>query len=69
MKIVLVDDLVHYTATLKGMFELDGHTVQCPWHGSVFDVRDGALVRGPSAYPQPAWDTRVQNGRIEVRRR
>jgi nitrite reductase/ring-hydroxylating ferredoxin subunit len=49
--------------------ELDGHTVQCPWHGSVFDVRDGALVRGPSAYPQPAWDTRVQAGRIEVRRR
>jgi nitrite reductase/ring-hydroxylating ferredoxin subunit len=49
--------------------ELDGYTVTCPWHASVFDVRDGALVRGPSAYPQPAWETRVQEGRIEVRRR
>jgi nitrite reductase/ring-hydroxylating ferredoxin subunit len=49
--------------------ELDGHTVQCPWHGSVFDLRDGSLVQGPSAYPQPAWDTRVQARRIEVRRR
>jgi nitrite reductase/ring-hydroxylating ferredoxin subunit len=48
---------------------LDGHTVTCPWHGSAFDVRDGALVRGPSAYPQPAWDARIREGRIEVRRR
>jgi nitrite reductase/ring-hydroxylating ferredoxin subunit/uncharacterized membrane protein len=49
--------------------ELDGLTVTCPWHGSRFDLRDGALVRGPAAYPQPAWETRVRDGRIEVRRR
>jgi nitrite reductase/ring-hydroxylating ferredoxin subunit/uncharacterized membrane protein len=48
---------------------LDAGTVTCPWHDSVFDIRDGALVHGPAAYPQPAWDTRVRNGRIEVRRR
>jgi nitrite reductase/ring-hydroxylating ferredoxin subunit len=35
----------------------------------VFDLRDGSLLRGPAAYPQPAWETRVQDGRIEVRRR
>ena len=49
--------------------EFDGLTVHCPWHGSVFDLRDGALIHGPAAYPQPAWDTRVQDGGIEVRRR
>jgi nitrite reductase/ring-hydroxylating ferredoxin subunit len=49
--------------------ELDGVTVRCPWHDSVFDLRDGALIHGPAAYPQPAWDTRVRDGRIEVRRR
>jgi nitrite reductase/ring-hydroxylating ferredoxin subunit len=48
---------------------LDAGTVTCPWHDSVFELRDGALVHGPAAYPQPAWDTRVRNGRIEVRRR
>jgi nitrite reductase/ring-hydroxylating ferredoxin subunit/uncharacterized membrane protein len=47
----------------------DGVTVRCPWHDSVFDLRDGALVHGPAAYPQPAWDTRVEEGRIQVRRR
>jgi nitrite reductase/ring-hydroxylating ferredoxin subunit len=51
----------------EGTFE--GVTVSCPWHDSVFDLRDGALVHGPAAYPQPAWDTRVRDGRIEVRRR
>lgn len=49
--------------------ELGDGTVTCPWHGSVFDLSDGALLRGPSAYPQPAWDARVREGRIEVRRR
>jgi nitrite reductase/ring-hydroxylating ferredoxin subunit/uncharacterized membrane protein len=49
--------------------EIQDGTVVCPWHASVFDLRDGALVHGPAAYPQPAWDTRVRAGRIEVRRR
>jgi nitrite reductase/ring-hydroxylating ferredoxin subunit len=49
--------------------ELDAGTVICPWHDSVFDLRDGSLVHGPAAYPQPAWDARVREGRIEVRRR
>jgi nitrite reductase/ring-hydroxylating ferredoxin subunit len=49
--------------------DLQDGTVVCPWHSSVFDLRDGALIHGPAAYPQPAWDTRVRAGRIEVRRR
>jgi nitrite reductase/ring-hydroxylating ferredoxin subunit len=48
---------------------LDGLSVTCPWHDSVFDLRDGALIHGPAAYPQPAWDVRARAGRIEVRRR
>ena len=49
--------------------EVTDTTVTCPLHESVFALRDGALVHGPAAYPQPAWDTRVRAGRIEVRRR
>jgi nitrite reductase/ring-hydroxylating ferredoxin subunit/uncharacterized membrane protein len=49
--------------------EIQDTTVVCPWHSSVFDLRDGALIHGPAAYPQPAWDTRVRAGRVEVRRR
>jgi nitrite reductase/ring-hydroxylating ferredoxin subunit/uncharacterized membrane protein len=49
--------------------ELKDGTITCPWHHSVFEVKDGTLVHGPAAYPQPAWDTRVREGRVEVRRR
>jgi nitrite reductase/ring-hydroxylating ferredoxin subunit len=49
--------------------ELGDGTITCPWHASVFELRDGALVHGPAAYPQPAWDVRVSEGRVEVRRR
>ena len=44
-----------------------GHCVQCPWHGSTFDMRDGTVRRGPSAYPQPRFETRVREGQVEVR--
>jgi nitrite reductase/ring-hydroxylating ferredoxin subunit len=49
--------------------EIRDGTVVCPAHESVFALRDGALIHGPAAYPQPAWDARVRAGRIEVRRR
>lgn len=43
--------------------------VQCPWHGSVFRLSDGWNVRGPATAPQPAFDTRILDGHIEVRLR
>lgn len=49
--------------------EIRDRTIICPLHQSVFDLTDGALVHGPAAYPQPAWDVRAREGRIEVRRR
>jgi nitrite reductase/ring-hydroxylating ferredoxin subunit/uncharacterized membrane protein len=42
-------------------------TVQCPWHDSVFDLRDGGIVHGPATQPQAGFETRVRNGRIEIR--
>lgn len=47
--------------------KIEGDTVACPWHGSVFRVRDGALLHGPATIAQSAFETRVQNGRIAVR--
>ncbi len=49
--------------------EIQDGTVTCPLHQSVFELRDGALIHGPAAYPQPSWDVRARAGRIEVRRR
>lgn len=43
--------------------------VICPWHGSTFRLDDGEVVRGPASTPQPTYETRVQDGWIEVRAR
>lgn len=41
----------------------------CPWHGSRFDLDTGQPAQGPSTAPLPCYDTRIREGRVEVRRR
>jgi nitrite reductase/ring-hydroxylating ferredoxin subunit len=41
--------------------------VTCPWHGSTFRFADGTIERGPASTPEPSYQTRIQDGRIEVR--
>jgi nitrite reductase/ring-hydroxylating ferredoxin subunit len=45
---------------------VDGCVV-CPWHASTFQLTDGSIVRGPASTPQPAYQSRVSNGKIQVR--
>ena len=47
--------------------KIRGGCVQCPWHDSVFDLRDGRIVHGPATQPQPSFETRVRDGRVEIR--
>ena len=42
--------------------------VTCPWHGSRFRLADGSVERGPASSPQPLYETRVVDGKVEVRR-
>ena len=49
--------------------ELDGETVSCPWHNSVFCLTDGTVRHGPATIAQPAFDVRRENGRIAVKPR
>ncbi len=46
---------------------IDGCFVQCPWHDSVFDLRDGSIKHGPATRPQAAFDVRERDGKVEVR--
>ncbi len=49
--------------------QADNPAVICPWHGSRFDMADGSVLDGPSAYPQPCLEARINNGQVEVRYR
>jgi nitrite reductase/ring-hydroxylating ferredoxin subunit len=46
---------------------LDGDTIVCPWHSSRFALESGAVIDGPSTFPQPCLDVRSHDGQIEVR--
>ena len=46
---------------------LESCEVRCPWHGSVFSLKDGSVVDGPATEPEPEFDVRTRNGKIEVR--
>ncbi|MFI5273084.1 MAG: DUF2231 domain-containing protein [Ktedonobacterales bacterium] len=47
---------------------LQGDVVQCPWHGSRFNLRSGQAVTGPASIAAPRYDVRVREGQIELRR-
>jgi nitrite reductase/ring-hydroxylating ferredoxin subunit/uncharacterized membrane protein len=47
--------------------ELEGDCIACPLHGTRFRLEDGSLARGPSAYPQPVYEARINDGRVEIR--
>lgn len=47
--------------------DFDGHCVTCPWHQSVFDLRDGSIVHGPTTFPAPSFETRINAGMVEIR--
>jgi nitrite reductase/ring-hydroxylating ferredoxin subunit len=49
----------------EGSFE--DHQVRCPWHGSCFDVRTGKVTNGPAKLDIKTYDTRVREGKVEVR--
>jgi nitrite reductase/ring-hydroxylating ferredoxin subunit len=46
--------------------EIADGCIMCPHHGSMFRLRDGTVVRGPAASPQPRYGVRERDGRVEV---
>jgi nitrite reductase/ring-hydroxylating ferredoxin subunit/uncharacterized membrane protein len=64
---VLADRCTHRGGPLsKGA--IAGDCVACPWHGSRFSLIDGSVQSGPAVAPQPVYETRLESGRLFVRR-
>lgn len=45
----------------------DETSVTCPWHGSRFALKDGRVLDGPAVHPQPCFEFRILNGKIQIR--
>ena len=46
---------------------LDKYEIECPWHNSRFDLRTGAITRGPADTPEPRYEIRVEGNSIRIR--
>jgi 3-phenylpropionate/trans-cinnamate dioxygenase ferredoxin subunit len=49
-----------------GEGRLRGHLIECPRHGSRFDVRDGDPKTPPAVRPVATYPARVRHGSVEV---
>lgn len=66
----LHDTCAHQGCSLAGGRLVDGGArIECPCHGSRFELADGSVSRGPAVFPQPVYELRSADGRIEARRR
>ncbi len=66
--LALHDQCAHAGGPLSGGQVVDG-LIECPWHGSRFELATGRRRRGPTAYDQPAYEVRVaEGGGYEARR-
>lgn len=62
----LADTCTHDRGPL-GEGRLRGHLLECPRHGSRFDVRDGEPKTPPAMRPVTTYAVRVHEGAVEVR--
>lgn len=59
------DECTHQQCSLAEG-DLDGNLVECPCHGSQFDVTTGAVVNGPAAEPVETYEVREEGGELQV---
>jgi nitrite reductase/ring-hydroxylating ferredoxin subunit len=45
---------------------VEENQIECPLHGSIFDITTGEVVMGPADEPVPSYDVKVENGVISV---
>jgi len=48
---------------------LEGYEVECPWHGSKFDVRTGEVTNPHADTPEPVYEVKVEGNNILVKKR
>jgi nitrite reductase/ring-hydroxylating ferredoxin subunit/uncharacterized membrane protein len=59
------DHCTHRGGSLAGGAMICG-TVQCPWHGSQFDVTTGAVKSGPAKESISAYRVELSDGKVKV---
>lgn len=59
------DSCTHRGGSLAGGAMICG-TVQCPWHGSQFDVTDGSVKAGPAKKPIETYEVKIVGKKVHL---
>jgi nitrite reductase/ring-hydroxylating ferredoxin subunit len=60
------DICTHKACNLSLGGEIEGNTIQCECHGSIFDMSDGSVIEGPAQEPIETFPVREQDGELSV---
>ena len=47
---------------------IHNYEVECPWHGSKFDIRTGEVTSLPATEPEPSYEIKVESNQILVKK-
>lgn len=59
------DECTHEEASLAEGF-LEDHLIECPLHGSQFDLRTGEVLSLPAVMPVDTYPVRVEGQRVQI---
>lgn len=46
---------------------LNGENIECPCHGSTFNIKNGKVVKGPAKKPEPTFEVETDGKNITVK--
>ncbi len=61
-----IDDVCTHEEASLSDGAVDGETVECPWHGALFNIKTGAALTMPAVTPVRTYAVKVEGGRILI---
>ncbi len=61
-----VQDVCTHEEELLSGGELEGGSIICPWHASIFDLKTGGVQMGPATEPLQTFEVKVEGNDVKV---
>lgn len=61
-----IDDICTHEEASLSDGPIDGETVECPWHGAMFNIKTGAALTMPAVTPVRTYAVKVQGDQVHI---
>lgn len=61
-----IDDICTHEEASLSDGAIDGETVECPWHGALFNIKSGAALTMPAVTPVRTYAVKVDGDQVLV---